>query len=294
MDDAKVATLRELLRRFPPAQDVLDLQIQLVQSGEAELVSTVEPGFFERGAKSPEHLALLRAIGTCSWIVVPLKVQDVVFGSLVLAYSDSNRHYNAESVRLAREVARRAAVAIDNARLYELSQKERSRVEATTRAKDECVATAVRAGAAIRDARRGVRTALPRAIRDLTPPSTSAGAGRTCDVRAMPKPATLGPVQGEREACGAKRALEPGRVSLSPDCENPGRGKCVAGHLHGAQTIDRIVRLDARVRPLEKIEHDGVELADVVASCNVRDDGSDITDLHRDAWIQPRPRRRSA
>ncbi len=36
--------------------------------------------------------------------------------------------------------ARAAAVAIDNARLYELSQKERSRVEAATRAKDEFVA----------------------------------------------------------------------------------------------------------------------------------------------------------
>jgi signal transduction histidine kinase/CheY-like chemotaxis protein len=63
-----------------------------------------------------------------------------MFGALTLAFSDSGRCYRQDDLVLAGEVARRAAVAIDNARLYELSQKERSRVEAATRVKDEFVA----------------------------------------------------------------------------------------------------------------------------------------------------------
>jgi signal transduction histidine kinase len=63
-----------------------------------------------------------------------------MFGALTLAYSDSRRHYDLHDLVFGGEIARRAAVAIDNAKLYELSQQERSRVEAATRAKDEFVA----------------------------------------------------------------------------------------------------------------------------------------------------------
>jgi len=77
---------------------------------------------------------------SCSSITVPFLVQDTVLGAMTLAYSDSQRHYGEQDLVLATELARRAAVAVDNARLYDLSQKERSRVEAATRAKDEFVA----------------------------------------------------------------------------------------------------------------------------------------------------------
>ena len=84
--------------------------------------------------------AELREIGTCSSMTVPLRVQETVFGAMTLAFSATQRHYSNDDLLLATELARRAAVAVDNARLYDLSQKERSRVEAATRAKDEFVA----------------------------------------------------------------------------------------------------------------------------------------------------------
>ena len=97
-------------------------------------------GFDEDIAKTPEHLALVRELATRSWIMVPLRVQAHTFGVLMLACSESKRRYDAADFALANEVARRAATAIDNARLYELSQTERARVDAATRAKDEFVA----------------------------------------------------------------------------------------------------------------------------------------------------------
>lgn len=140
VDDAKVETLRDLYRRFPLPSDSPHGYPHVARTGEPLLVPTVEAGFLEATAQSEKHLAMLRAIGSTSSMIVPLRVQGTVLGAMTLAYSDSGRHYDEADLVLATELARRAALAVDNARLYELSQKERSAVEAATRAKDELVA----------------------------------------------------------------------------------------------------------------------------------------------------------
>jgi signal transduction histidine kinase/ActR/RegA family two-component response regulator len=136
----KVAVLREIFARFPLPTSAPYGYAELLRSGDSQLVEDVPADFLERSAQSPEHLALLQSIASRSFIVVPLRVQSTVFGAITLACSESERHFDAEDLKLAEELARRAAVAIDNARLYELSQEERARVEAATRAKDEFVA----------------------------------------------------------------------------------------------------------------------------------------------------------
>ncbi|MEJ7728377.1 MAG: ATP-binding protein [Polyangiaceae bacterium] len=140
VDPAKGELLRELFTRFPPPPGSPYGHLQVVQSALPQLVSHIEPAHYEELAQSDAHLALMRAIGTCSFIIVPLRVQSAAFGALMLAYSDSGRHYDEASLTLVAELARSAAAAIDNARLYDLSQKERSRAEAAARAKDEFVA----------------------------------------------------------------------------------------------------------------------------------------------------------
>jgi signal transduction histidine kinase/ActR/RegA family two-component response regulator len=139
VDLTKVEALRQLYasplpRGSPFASDAV------VESGEPRLVPDLDEKLLERAIESPEDLALVRRIQVCSLMILPLRVQDSTFGALTLAYGDSRRHYAEGDLVLAGELARRAAVAIDNAKLYELSQQERSRVEAATRAKDEFVA----------------------------------------------------------------------------------------------------------------------------------------------------------
>ena len=141
VNPAKAAILRDIYVRFPAPADAPHGYARVVRTGEPEFVPNVDPStFFDAAAESPEYVALIRRIATCSWIIVPLRIQGNMFGALTLAFSDSGRCYRQDDLVLAGEVARRAAVAIDNARLYELSQKERSRVEAATRVKDEFVA----------------------------------------------------------------------------------------------------------------------------------------------------------
>lgn len=132
--------LREILRRFPPDADSDFGLPAVLRTGVSQLIDEVPAGTLERIARGPEHLALLRQLAPRSLIVVPLRVQSTVFGAITLAWADSPRRYGPGDRTLIEELARRAAVAIDNAHLYASSQKERSRVEAATRAKDEFVA----------------------------------------------------------------------------------------------------------------------------------------------------------
>jgi signal transduction histidine kinase/CheY-like chemotaxis protein len=140
VDPAKVGVLRELLLRFPPDPQARDGYPEVIRTGKSQLVEDAPAGMLESLARSPEHLALLRQVGSRSWIIVPLRVQSATFGAITLAWSESPRRYGPADLLLVEELARRAAVAIDNAHLYATSQSERSRVEAATRAKDEFVA----------------------------------------------------------------------------------------------------------------------------------------------------------
>jgi signal transduction histidine kinase/ActR/RegA family two-component response regulator len=105
-----------------------------------QLIPRVSDEMLAACARSADHLAQLRSVNVRSWMAVPLKIQGQISGSILLAYSESAREYSASDLLLVEDLARRAAVAIENARLYAASQTERARVEEATRAKDEFVA----------------------------------------------------------------------------------------------------------------------------------------------------------
>jgi signal transduction histidine kinase/CheY-like chemotaxis protein len=140
VNPAKIPIAREIYRRFPSPDEAGYGWPTAMRTGTPQLVSGADPELFEKLAQNPEHLSLLKQLNARSWMVLPLRVQQNLFGALVLAYTESDRRYSEADLTLAMELAHRAAVAIDNARLYELSQQARSRVEAATRAKDEFVA----------------------------------------------------------------------------------------------------------------------------------------------------------
>jgi signal transduction histidine kinase/ActR/RegA family two-component response regulator len=87
--------------------------------------------------KGSEHLAQLGALALCSVIKVPLLLRKEKLGSLTLCFTASARHHTASDFHFAGELARRAALAIDNARLYAASQEKHRISEKANRAKDE-------------------------------------------------------------------------------------------------------------------------------------------------------------
>jgi signal transduction histidine kinase len=83
-------------------------------------------------AQTAEHGDLLRALGPRSGIVAPMSSGGGVFGALILVSKTPGR-YGARDASFMTELARRAAVAIDNAHLYEAAQR-------ATQARDEVLA----------------------------------------------------------------------------------------------------------------------------------------------------------
>lgn len=72
------------------------------------------------------ELAPLRALGLRGYIVAPLVARGQTFGSLMLIFADEKREFGPEDVELATDLARRAALAFDNARLYQQAQRATS------------------------------------------------------------------------------------------------------------------------------------------------------------------------
>jgi PAS domain S-box-containing protein len=138
---AKAELLREMHRRFPPLSDAPYGYVRVLHTGEAQCIPELTDDMHQRLARSPEHLGMLRALGHTSLLMVPLLIQGSPFGVLAFALSENPRRYGPDDLRVAQEVARRAAIALENARLFETAMTERKRVEEANRVKDEFLAT---------------------------------------------------------------------------------------------------------------------------------------------------------
>ena len=82
-------------------------------------------------AVDQEHLRILEALDCRSYICVPLAVGEEILGTLLFASSESGRHYTQADLSLAEDLAQRAALAIENARLYQEAQEATNNLRTT-------------------------------------------------------------------------------------------------------------------------------------------------------------------
>jgi PAS domain S-box-containing protein len=122
-DPARVALAHELNRRFPQAPDAPSGTPKVARTGTTEYVPEITEAMLA-GIQEPERRRLVRALGLRSIVIAPLRARGRTFGTLTLAQAESGRRFDASDVQLAQELAHRAGVAIENARLY----TERSRI----------------------------------------------------------------------------------------------------------------------------------------------------------------------
>ncbi|MFJ9156256.1 SpoIIE family protein phosphatase [Streptomyces griseoviridis] len=95
------------------------LVTECVRTGETVLVAEVTAADLPRIARSPEAAELLARAGVHSYLAVPLIARGEVLGALDLKRTGNPLPFSADDVLLARELAARAAVQIDNARWYQ-------------------------------------------------------------------------------------------------------------------------------------------------------------------------------
>ena len=140
IDPAKAEVVRALHERFPP--DLVNgLELgKVLRTGKSQLIEHIEDTMLERAARTPIELELLRQLSPHSWMMAPLMIQGRTFGAISIVTSTARR-YGASDLALLEEIARRASVAVDNARLFDMAQKERLRAEEANRAKDLFLST---------------------------------------------------------------------------------------------------------------------------------------------------------
>jgi PAS domain S-box-containing protein len=89
-----------------------------IRDREPVLVRDVDDDALAAFGFDESQLEIARALAPRSYVTVPLIARDEVFGSISLVTAESERAYDEKDLALAQELARHAAAAIDNARLY--------------------------------------------------------------------------------------------------------------------------------------------------------------------------------
>ncbi len=115
--------LRELVRRFPPTHDMPFGPWQAIQSRRTTLVPEVTSAMDARVAQDPDALALLQGLSFRSYLMVPLTVGERALGVLALFSNRDERRFSNTDRAFVEELAGRAALAMDNARLYREAQE---------------------------------------------------------------------------------------------------------------------------------------------------------------------------
>jgi PAS domain S-box-containing protein len=114
----KVALAFEVERRYPRSPEAPRGLPYVLRTGRAILDADIPDSRLEENSVNREHLELVRDLGYRSAIIAPLVARGRVLGALTFAIATAERRFDEEDLSLAEELARRAALAVDNARLY--------------------------------------------------------------------------------------------------------------------------------------------------------------------------------
>ena len=118
-DRAKAERVKDLSARSPIALDAPSGPGHVARTGEAELVPVVTTDTVNADASDDQSSRPMNGIVPVSYVSVPIEARDRMLGVLTLVSAESRRRYGEQELALAQEIARRAAMAVDNARLYE-------------------------------------------------------------------------------------------------------------------------------------------------------------------------------
>lgn len=129
----KQPLVEQLGRTYMVAMDSRPFSIDVLRTGRASLFVEVTPDTIAAATRDSEQASLIREIGIASAVVVPLIARGQLLGALSLAHG-CPKYYDLRKLEVAMDFARRAAYAIDNARLFQSAQD-------ASRAKDDFLAT---------------------------------------------------------------------------------------------------------------------------------------------------------
>jgi len=114
----RIALVQELQERYPtdPASDQGGYRV--LRTGQSQLVPEVTDELLAQAARDTEHFELMRALNLRSGMSCPLKVGDRTLGVITWVAGEEGRRFTDNDLAFGEDLARRAAIAIDNAQLH--------------------------------------------------------------------------------------------------------------------------------------------------------------------------------
>ena len=134
------ALAAELAKQYPPAPTDLFGAPRILRTQQPELVPELSIELLRTAAHDKRHYEILRTLGLCTYMVVPLKARGRLLGAITFIGADSSQRYTPKDLLFGEDLAGRAATAMDNAKLYQEAQL----------AREEAVAAVARAAIADR------------------------------------------------------------------------------------------------------------------------------------------------
>ena len=123
VDPLKVALARELAGRYPIDPEGKDGVSEVLRTREPQLVPRITPEQLAAAPSDELYREIVQDLGLHSYLCVPLVARDQVLGAITFVQAESKRVYGDDDLAVAQELARHAAIAIDNAQLYERAEQ---------------------------------------------------------------------------------------------------------------------------------------------------------------------------
>ena len=118
-DPERARAARAMMARYPNAPENSTGASGVVATGSSEVYPEIPEQLLAAVARDDTHLAMLRELGMRSAMIVPMRAHGRTLGAISLIAAESGRRYSEKDLPIAEELARRSALAIENAELFE-------------------------------------------------------------------------------------------------------------------------------------------------------------------------------
>ncbi|HEX8693860.1 MAG TPA: GAF domain-containing sensor histidine kinase [Longimicrobium sp.] len=159
-DPDRQEAARRLHVQYPPRTGDLIGAPRVIRTGRPEMVFDVPDEALAAAAHDASHLELLRGLGIRSYVIVPMVARGQVLGAMTFVTAETGRRFGDIDVVMAEDLARRAAMAVDNARLHREAVEAREAADAALVEVEAALEEATTAEEHLREARDAAETAL--------------------------------------------------------------------------------------------------------------------------------------
>jgi len=131
-DPQRTEWAREFQKKFSAKTAAPQGVAHVMRTGKAKIYTDIPDSMLIALAQDAEHFRILQELGLASAMVVPLVARERTLGAITFASENPARRYSESDLNFAEELARRAALGIDNARLYRDAQNALKEVQSKT------------------------------------------------------------------------------------------------------------------------------------------------------------------